>query len=164
MCPNRAWKPPRMDLVQPFRDNSSTESLPESVAVSSCLRDMVHVSAMKLSNCFQSSHHIWHSQAWNSSSHCFFISHAFMLLFLLRTLVFPTPCLCYKDQSTVLLHSSPNLGWLCLLNSPGLHQFAHGFLECSIQKWIPRSPSQCPMVCLDCSKSVWLRWEGNKKC
>lgn len=127
------------------------------------LRDVVHVSATDLSDCFESSCRIWHSQARGSSSHCFFMSHAFMLLFLPRTLVFPTPRLYYKDQSTIL-YSSPNPGWLCLLNSPGLHQLARGFLGCSIQKWIPLRPFQCQLVCLDCSKSVQSQWEGNKKC
>lgn len=64
LCPDGSWKPPGMDLVQPFRDTSSTESLPESEVVSSGLRDVVHVSAMNLPNCFQSSCRIWHSQAW----------------------------------------------------------------------------------------------------
>lgn len=57
----------------------------EPPRVRSGLRDVVHVSATDLSDCFESSCHICHSQAWGSSSHCFFISHAFMLLFLPRT-------------------------------------------------------------------------------
>lgn len=101
LCPNRSWKPPRIDLVQPFRDTSNTESLSESEVISSGLRDMVCVSAMNPSNCFHSSCHIWHSQVWGSSSHHYFISHALMPLFLCWEL-WPTPSLYCTQQSSCI--------------------------------------------------------------
>jgi len=93
-----------MDLVQPSRHTSSIESLPESEVGPSGLSDVVRMSAGNFSDYFQSSCHIGRFQAHGSGSHHFFLSDALMLLLLLRTLVFPTPCLFSNDQSTILLY------------------------------------------------------------